>query len=267
MPDFLFDHITRINKKIQKTDALFLFLDFDGTLVPFRDRPSQVKTPETVKKVLRQLLKCPAVKVIIITGRALADIKTLLNLRGVSFIALHGLEMESSDGSQFRWAQAERARSTLETIKERMRRELKREKGAFLEDKELSMVLHYRLLPAHRVSLVRKKFMTIVHDTDTERLLEIISGAKVMEARPQGWNKGKALEAFLAKYNKGNSTLVVYIGDDATDEDAFRSLGKRGVTIHVRNTSRRTTRARYWVKDPTEVYRFLRLLSTLVHDE
>jgi trehalose 6-phosphate phosphatase len=264
MSDFLFTHTVHINKKILQSNALFLFLDYDGTLVPFKEKPTQVTTPEKIKKVLRQLQKNPTVTVSIVTGRTLKDIKHLLHLRGVNYIALHGLQMESADGYQFRWEPAEHARSALKAIKENMHRELKGEKGAFLEDKERTMVLHYRLLPKNRVHVVREKFINAVHDYDNEKTLEIISGAKVIEARPKGWNKGKAVEMFLANSKPVKHKLIIYIGDDITDEDAFRFLGKRGITIHVRNQSRRKTAAQYWVKNPGDVYCFLQSLPLLV---
>jgi trehalose 6-phosphate phosphatase len=265
MSDFLFDHSVHINKKILRSDALFLFLDYDGTLVPFKEKPTQVKTPEKIKKVLLQLQKNPAIIVSIVTGRTLKNIKKLLIIKGVSFIALHGLQIESSDGSQFRWKPAEHARSTLESIKENMQRELKGEKGAYLEDKELTVVLHYRLLPKNRIHIVREKFITVVHDNDKKKNLEIIHGAKVIEARPKGWNKGKAIETFLAGHTEVKNKRIIYIGDDITDEDAFRFLRKRGITIHVANQSKRETVAQYWVKNPAEVLRFLQSLSQLVN--
>jgi trehalose 6-phosphate phosphatase len=104
----------------------------------------------------------------------------------------------------------------------------------------------------------------MVHKYDPEKILEVISGAKIVEARPKGWNKGKAIERFLTNSTEKSSTLIMYIGDDITDEDAFRVIGKRGITIHVRNQSRRKTVAQYWVNNPDEVYRFLQSLARLV---
>jgi trehalose 6-phosphate phosphatase len=264
MSDFLFDHSVHLNKQILGSRALFLFLDYDGTLVPFKEKPTQVTTLEKTKKVLRQLQKNPAVTISIVTGRTLNDIKKRVDLRGVSYIALHGLQMQLADGSRFNWKLAEHARSPLKAIQRSMNRELKGEKGAFLEDKNFTIVLHYRLLPQKRIPIVKEKFITMVHKYDPEKILEVISGAKIVEARPKGWNKGKAIERFLTNSTEKSSTLIMYIGDDITDEDAFRVIGKRGITIHVRNQSRRKTVAQYWVNNPDEVYRFLQSLARLV---
>ncbi|HUS99408.1 MAG TPA: trehalose-phosphatase, partial [Candidatus Thermoplasmatota archaeon] len=184
MPDFLFDHILRIYKKFQKSEHIFLFLDYDGTLVPFKDTPTQVATPKEIKKVIKQLIKSPKVKVIIATGRQLHDIKKLMNVKGVSFIALHGLDIETADGMKFCWKLATQARLLIKVIKKDMQKKLIDEKGAFLEDKELTIVFHYRLLAKNRIHALRETFKKIVHTRDSHNILEIINGAKIIEARP-----------------------------------------------------------------------------------
>jgi len=267
MPDFLFDHILRIYKKFQKSEHIFLFLDYDGTLVPFKDTPTQVATPKEIKKVIKQLIKSPKVKVIIATGRQLHDIKKLMNVKGVSFIALHGLDIETADGMKFCWKLATQARLLIKVIKKDMQKKLIDEKGAFLEDKELTIVFHYRLLAKNRIHALRETFKKIVHTRDSHNILEIINGAKIIEARPKGWNKGKGIELFLARFTAVKNILPLYIGDDITDEDAFRFLGKRGITIYVANTSKRKTSARYWVKNPNEVCSFLQSLAQMVNQD
>jgi len=265
MPDFLFDHSVEINKKILKSNSIILFLDYDGTLVPFKEKPTEVITPQKIKQMMRELIKNPKVKVVIVTGRPLREIKKLLRIEGLSFIALHGLHIETVDGPPFSWKQADQARLLIKTIKEDMQQKLKDEKGAFLEDKELTIVLHYRLLPTNRIRIMRDKFKKIVQTIDKKKILEIINGAKVIEARPKGWHKGKAIEMFLASHTKIKNNLPIYIGDDVTDEDAFQFLVKRGITIYVTNKSKRKTTAQYWVKNPDDVFFFLQSFSQLLN--
>jgi len=260
MPDFLNDRSLQIQKKIMKSDRIFLFLDYDGTLVSFKQKPTDVTTPQHVKNIIRQLIKNQKVTVIIVTGRPLQEIRKLLHIRGLSFIALHGLSIKTPNESEYSWDQATQARLLVKAIKNDMQEKLKDEKRAFLEDKELTLVLHYRLLPSNKARLLREAFKTTVRTLDKNRILEIMNGAKVIEARPKGWNKGKAVELFLAGHDKGKIILPIYIGDDYTDEDAFRVLKKRGITIHVVNTSKRKTAARYWVNNPDEVFSFLQFL-------
>lgn len=263
MSDFIFDHSFQINKNILKSRSIFLFLDYDGTLVSFKDRPTDVTTPRKVKNIINKLIKNPKMMVIIVTGRSLIDIKKLMNMNGLSFIALHGLQIETTSGFQFFWEQADQARLLIKRIKEHMILGLEKEKGAFIEDKELTVVLHYRLLPTNRIQNILHKFKEVVNCYDTNKILEIIHGNKVIEARPKGWNKGKAIEMFLTQHAEKQDVLPIYIGDDVTDEDAFEFLGKKGISIYVSNLSKRKTAAQYWVKNPDDVFFFLQSLSQL----
>lgn len=265
MPDFLFDHILQINTKILKSGFIFLLLDYDGTLIPFKDKPSDVTTPKKIKKIIRELIKNQKIMVIIVTGRSLYDIKKLLNINGLSFIALHGLCIETSDGVQFSWKQSNQVQLLIKQIKKDIEDEIKKENGAFLEDKGLTLVLHYRLLSINKIQKIKKKFKNAVNTNDRKNILEIINGEKVIETRPKGWNKGKAIEMLLTKYAKKKDIFPIYIGDDITDEDAFKVLKKRGISIYVANQSKRMTTARYWVKNPDEVFCFLQSLSQLLN--
>lgn len=264
MADFLFNHLLQIEKKLLESNSIVLFLDYDGTLVSFKDRPTEVNTPKKIKKIIRQLIKNPKIIVIIVTGRSLHDIKKLLHIKGLSFIALHGLQIETLGGFKYSWEQANQARLLVKSIKEHLQKEFKTEKGVIIEDKELTIVLHYRLLPVHKRQNVLNKFKKIVSYTDTKKIFEIIKGEKVIEARPKGWNKGKAIELFLAKHMKKKNFLSIYIGDDITDEDAFKYLGGKGISIYVSNQSKRRTAAQYWVNDPDEVFFFLQFVSQFI---
>ena len=264
MPDFLFDHTLHIEKKILNSYSIFLFLDYDGTLVPFKHKPTEVTTPEKIKKIIRQLIKNPKLQIIIVTGRTLHDIQNLLNLKGLSFIALHGLYIKTSNGSQFNWKSADQTRLLIKEIKENMEKELLEKEGAFLEDKGLTLVLHYRLLSSNRIQIIRGKFKKIVFTHDKNQVLEIINGAKIIETRPKGWNKGTAVEMFLKKYTNKKNILSIYIGDDITDEDAFQFIGKKGISIYVANQSKRMTAAQYYVKNPDEVLIFLQSLCKIL---
>ena len=260
MPDFLNDHSLPIQKKIMNSNHIFLFLDYDGTLVFFKQKPTDVRTPRHIQNIIRQLIKNKKVTVIIVTGRPLKEIRKLLHIQGLSFIALHGLSIKTPNEPQYNWEQATHARTLVKAIKDDMQQKLKDEKRAFLEDKELTIVLHYRLLPSNKVHPLREAFKRTVQAIDKKKMLEIINGAKVIEARPKGWNKGTAVGLFLVRHEQRKKILPIYIGDDFTDEDAFRTFRKKGITIHVANASKRKTTAQYWVNDPDEVFSFLQFL-------
>lgn len=259
MPKYLFDHTAEIFEIIEQADETVLFLDYDGTLVSFKDKPTEVVTPIKVENVLKNLIQIPTFTVFIVCGRALHEIKNLLDIEGLSFAALHGLQIELSDGKTFSWEPAEGAKPFLKKIKEKVLYEFKNEKGIYIEDKEFTLAFHYRLLPEEKIKEAIEIFIKTVEKIDKENRLEIIHGSKVVEARPRGWHKGKATEHILNNIEHTN-TFPIYIGDDTTDEDAFNHLGNHGLTIFVSNNSKKSSSAQYWLKNPDDVLLFLKSL-------
>lgn len=260
MSEYLFDHSNKVFEIIKKSDKILLFLDYDGTLVSFKDKPNEVSTSNKMRIILKKLIQDPKFIVFIVSGRTLRDIKSLLNIEGLSFAALHGLQIEFSDGKNFSWKPAENAQPFLDKIKEEVLYDFKDEEGVYIEDKELTLAFHYRLLPENKIKDATRRFIEIVKKIDKNSSLEIINGAKVVEIRPKGWNKGKATENILKKVGEGKNPLPIYIGDDATDEDAFNHLENHGITIFVSNNSKKSTAAHYWLKNPDDVFTFLKSL-------
>jgi trehalose 6-phosphate phosphatase len=263
MSDYLFDYNHKIFEEIDKSDETFLFLDYDGTLVSFKDKPQDVVTPLEVKTVLFNMIQHPKFRVFIVSGRMLRDIKHLLNIKGLSFAALHGLQIELSNGKKYFWEQADNIRNLLEEIKEMTFNVFKNEKRVHIEDKEFTLAFHYRLLPDEDIKETVEKFEKIVNKNDIDNILDLIYGSKVIEIRPKGWDKGKAVKLILTNIVKSKNTLPVYIGDDTTDEDAFKQIKKQGITIVVANKINRSTSAEYWLKDTDDVLMFLQSLSKI----
>lgn len=263
MTEHIYNHLNIIYYKIDKADKIYLFLDYDGTLVYFKNRPKDVITPDKVKTILHNLSQNPKFNIFIISGRTLHEIKQLIDIKGLSFAALHGLQIELSSGKSFFWKEVKNLRPTLEKLKEILLYKFKDEKGLFIEDKELTLALHYRLLPKEKTKDVIENFSNIFKKINNNNTLEVIYGAKVIEARPKGWHKGKAVELILKNISENINFLPIYIGDDITDEDAFKQLGKKGITIYVTNGSKSPTAARYYLKNPDEVINFIQSLSKI----
>lgn len=263
MPEYIHDHLYSIYNKIDKADEILLFLDYDGTLVSFKKRPQDVITPDKVKSVLHHLTQNPIFNIFIISGRTLHEIKKLIDIKGLSFAALHGLQIELSNGKNFFWEEAKNIRPLLKKLKTILLYEFKDDKEVFIEDKEFTLAFHYRMLSKDKIKEAVEKFSNKVKKINNNNLLEIIYGAKVVETRPQGWHKGKAVELILKNISEYKNPLPIYIGDDITDEDAFEHLRKEGITIFVTHDSNRKTAAHYWLKNPDEVLKFLQTLSKI----
>lgn len=243
-----------MQREIEEADILALFLDYDGTLVPFKDRPEEAVATSNLRKVLRALARSPKCWVAVVSGRHLKSLKKVLGVNGLCLAGLHGLQIEFPDGHNFVWGPTRQVIPTLRDIGQRVIHELGGEDGLYIEDKELTLALHYRLLPRERVQDITQRFIDIVEGYDDGETLEVIRGSKVLEVRPKGWDKGKALSKILKRLD--GKVLPMYFGDDVTDEDAFRRL-KNGVTVLVSEGPDKSTAAAYSLRDHREVYRFL----------
>jgi len=261
MPEYLFDHIHNIFAKIEEADKILLLLDYDGTLVSFEERPMDVATSGEIKTLLTYFIKNPKFIVVIVSGRTFHEIKQLLDIDGLSYAALHGLQIELAKGKSYDWQQNSNIQFILEKIKKTSLYKFKDVKGVYIEDKILTLAFHYRTLAEEKIDYNINKFLEIVKKIDVNGCYEIIHGAKVVEIRPKGWNKGKAIEYIFTIFNDLKNKLPIYIGDDTTDEDAFRTIGNRGITVFVSNKSSQSTTAQYWLKNPDDVLKFLQNLK------
>lgn len=257
MVEYLFESLDQIRKQIGRADLILLFLDYDGTLVPFEDKPEDATPSEDLIKIIKDLVKNPKFLVSIVSGRTIQDLKRMLSIEGLSFAGVHGLSI-SYPNKEYIWKDAVKVRPILDKIKEKTIDDLGNEEGIYLEDKEFTLALHYRLLPRERVTEVKEKFIGIVRYYDSP--LEVLHGSEVLEVRPEGWHKGKAVEVMIDEYfnrYKNKEMIPIYIGDDTTDEDAFNTL-ENGVTVLVSNKTKRETRARFYVRNQKEVLSFLK---------
>ncbi len=242
---------------------LAVFLDYDGTLTPIVDQPEDARLSEKVRKILSDL--AAHFPVAVISGRDLKDIRERVGLKEIFYAGSHGFEIAFPDGRVWEHSLALNYFSVLDQAENKLRTQLKRIDGARVERKKFSLSIHFRRVPQDRVPAVEK----VVHDLEDHfPELRRSAGKKIHELQPRiEWNKGKALLLLLEVLGlEQPDVLPLYIGDDRTDEDAFRVLKDRGLSILVEEDPR-TTAALYSLKDPEEVQTFLqRVLSLLQGD-
>ena len=258
--DYLFSKFKKIAAKLSGK-FIFLFLDYDGTLAPIVNKPEKAVISKETKELLKKLLDNPRFKLSVISGRSLKDIKDRVGINGIIYVGNHGLELEGPK-IRFRSPFPSKYRTTLDRIKDDLSRKAGVVKGVFLEDKGLSLALHYRLVDKKQVPMLKTLFHEAVIYYLVKNEIKIKEGKKVLEVRPPvDWDKGKIISWLLArqKFAVSNSLVMpVYIGDDMTDEDAFIALKNKGITIFVGKPGK--TQARYYVKDTNQVSEFLKSL-------
>jgi trehalose-phosphatase len=246
-----------VASRIQTAPGLFLFLDYDGTLTPLVQSPAQARPSQRCRTLLGRLASIPRVRVAVVSGRTVSDLDQILSvstgiLTDLFRIGVHGLE----------WArpgQIETEPLFPPTAGENLLVELKRELelafagevGVILEDKGLSFAFHYRMANPRTARKMREFFKRKFEEWPGKDVYELLQGKKVIEVRPRGFNKGQAVTQLIGNYCRPED-LVVYAGDDLTDEDAFEALPENQITIKVGGSMKKTS-ARYWVRDPEEM--------------
>ena len=239
---------------------LLLLCDFDGTLTPFNPDPRAVRLDEGVARLLGTLASRPDCTIGIITGRRLQDVRDRVSVTGELYVAgFHGLEIHAP-GETFVHPDASAAAGTMRAIAAAMRRELALLPGVFIEDKDLSIALHYREAEPDVAATAKSRFLDAARADLAANRVRLLPGACVMELLPSTpWHKGNALEWIRERTERIHGpTFTVYVGDDVTDEDAFLAVGPGGMSI---GASDRVTGAEFQVDGPEAVERVLRDLA------
>ena len=206
-------------------DVLLLF-DFDGTLSDIAPRPEDATLRAGNAHSLDALSRRPGSTVGIISGRELDDVSQRVGLPGLVYAGNHGLEIRGR-GLEYRHPAASAAIPAFAEAADRLAIALADIPGAQVENKTLTLTVHYRRTPAER----QRQVADIFRDT-TRRLLDdgfcrITAAKSALELRPAvDWHKGRALE--LIRRRLAPVSFPVYVGDDATDEDAFRAARQAG---------------------------------------
>lgn len=232
---------------------LALFLDYDGTLTPIVERPEDAVLASTTREVLRKLAQRHTVA--IVSGRDLQDVRARVGIEGIHYAGSHGFDIAGPGGSRVHDG-ARAAAPRLAAAAEELARDTAHLAGVQVETKRFALAVHYRRAQQHRAALEQ------VVDLALERHpgLRKTGGKMIFELRPDvDWDKGRAV-LWLLRALDLEAALPVYIGDDETDEDAFRALGSRGIGIAVLE-SPRDTAARYVLPDTDAVREFLRQLA------
>ena len=234
---------------------LAVFLDYDGTLTPIVSHPEDAWLSDSMRQTLRSL--AARVPVAILSGRDLDDVRGRVHVDGIIYAGSHGFDIAGAGGLRRELGAA--YLPVLDTAETALREALDEIPGAQLERKHFSVAAHYRNVnenDALRVALAVDAVAA------RHRELRRLDGKKVYELLPDiDWNKGKAVLWLLETLGLiRDKVLPIFIGDDRTDEDAFRALEKRGISILV-SEQPQVTAASYWLNNPEEVESFLRELT------
>jgi trehalose-phosphatase len=237
-----------------KTPAVFL--DYDGTLTPIVADPEKAHLSDSMLRVLNELSE--NLRVAVISGRDLPDVQRMVGISTLFYAGSHGFDIAGPKDSHLNQQKGSEFLPALDRAEKQLREKLETVKGSRVERKKFAIAVHYRNVEADKIESIKK----VVKDVASRHPdLRRSGGKKIFELQPKiDWNKGKALLWLLEMMDIHKPDVIpFYIGDDVTDEDAFKTLKGLGISIVVMDKPR-PTEAQYRLNDPNEVEAFLESL-------
>lgn len=248
-------------RAVKNKSKILLLFDFDGTLTSIVGEPKKVKLSSSIRGYIRKLSKNRRVEIGIVSGRELKDIMDLVGVKGIYYAGNHGLEVKGPK-DLFIHPSYKRYNPYVKKIAAILRRNISGIEGAILEYKRLSLSLHYRLVPPKNIPKLKSIFRRITMPYIKSGKVRVTKGKKVLEVRPPVfWDKGKAVK-MIEKMTGKKDVIKVFVGDDLTDEDAFKVLRKKDFAIRV--VKKRRSYASYFLKNPGEMRRLLMKITRIV---
>jgi trehalose 6-phosphate phosphatase len=232
---------------------LLLLLDYDGTLAPFRVDRYKARPWVGVRELLTRIQNQGATRIVVITGRPAAEIAPLLGVEPAPEVwGLHGAERLYTDGyCEFIHAPDD-TRAKLGELHSHLRRD---SLGGLFEEKANAAVVHWRGVPAKRAREIEKRTRELFEPLAREYGLTLLEFEAGLELRA-GPEKGDAVRSLLEEAKDGRPHPAAYLGDDLTDEAAFRAIKGHGLSVLVRHEYRETA-ADLWLRPPAELKTFL----------
>lgn len=237
-----------------------VFLDFDGTLSPIVERPELAAMDSAMRATVERIAGlCP---VAVVSGRDLPDVRQRVSLDDIYYAGSHGFDIAGPRGTHHEHRKGADALPVLDSAETMLRAAVKDIKGALIDRKHFSIAVHYRLVRDADVAAVEAAVdAALAHHAGLRKG----HGKKVFELQPDvDWDKGAAVRWLLRTLALVRpEVLPIYVGDDVTDEDAFRALAGDGLCFAVLDTLRPTA-AHFRLADPDEVRLLLLALADAI---
>jgi trehalose-phosphatase len=262
LPDALRDAPSLAKRMASK--RLAVFLDYDGTLTPIVSRPEDAIISDRMREVVRGLAR--RCTVCVVSGRDRAVVQQLMGVDDLVVAGSHGFDIWSPEGGAIEREEGAGFADLLRRVTDTLGEEVASVRGALVEPKKSSVAVHYRLVDEHERPRIKELVDRLM--AAEPQALKLTPGKMVYEIQPNiDWDKGKAVLYLLEALElDGEAVLPLYVGDDITDEDAFRALAGRGIGILVADpadpeVAGRSTAAEYLLRDTEEVENLLDALA------
>lgn len=227
---------------------LVFFLDYDGTLTPIVDRPDYAILDEEMRMTVRALAE--KYSVAIVSGRMREDVQKLVGIQGIFYAGSHGCDIDGPGVSMVQ-PKVKDLIPVINDVIAFLSEKLNNIPNILIEEKKFSVAVHYRLVDEKYLEKIKEVVSLVISDN---KKLKLMKGKMVFEILPDiDWDKGKAIQWIMKALGiSWSEASVIYIGDDVTDENAFRAIRTRGTGILVTKTDNPSS-ADFKLNSPTEV--------------
>lgn len=236
-----------------------LFLDYDGTLVPLAQRPGLAVASPQLRAAVAQLAE--RMPVAVVSGRGRADVTQMLDVGGITYAGSHGFDIRDAEGRDLSGTIGDPYLPALEQAAQALAAALTPIEGAFVEDKLYAIAIHYREAAPDTHRVIGD---IVTAEAARHAGLKQTGGKMIHELRPAiAWDKGTAVMRVMEALGLTTETSIpIFIGDDETDEDAFKAIAATGIGIRV-GADHAATHAHYRLNTPEDVHGFLERLASL----
>lgn len=257
-PKHLFKCWGEISERIRRAEHVALFTDFDGTLAAIRRDPQAVRLAPRVRKLLEELAKS-GITLGVVSGRKIEDVRRHVQLKSIWYGGAHGLFVRDPQGRTHSLATPEQKARILRT-RRLLQESIGGARGLWIEHKIATVALHYRGAPARSQRIARD---AVAKAMERDPHLCLLASKKAWGLLPDGQSDKWAAVSFIIERERRRTSarrwLVIFVGDDATDERVFARM--HGLSVAVGKRSR--TAAKYWLRSPGEVRQFLERLKAM----
>lgn len=244
--------IKELVKRYISSKKRLIFLDYDGTLVPFTDLPEKAKPDDELLKLIRELADHSGTEVVIISGRDKDTLQKWFGKIDISLVAEHGAMFRNKSS---KW-------EMIEHLSQEWKKEIlpimefyeDRTPGSFIEEKEFSLVWHYRKTHSEIGDIRARELVETINYLIANMNLQLLEGSKVIEVKNSEISKGRVALQWI---EKNDADFMLAIGDDLTDEDIFNVLPDWAYSIKVGYGS---SVAKFRIKSPMEVRQLLKAI-------
>ncbi len=254
-----FESESQLNQWVSEAERLWLFLDYDGTLVKFERTPDIILPDAKAIELIKHLTEKTRLRVAIVSGRRLRDIQTLVPVSGIFLAGTYGIEVQTPEGERIQREDYALIRPYLDRLKPHWEEIIAGHKGFYLEDKGWSLALHARFAPEMDATLV---ISNIQQSLDQELITDeyrLIKHKRFLEVSSAKAHKGKTVSFLLNSFPLPGARLL-YIGDDDNDAEAFEtihSLGGAAISVAQYFGYVRSSGGDFVLKSPKAVRKWL----------